>query len=415
MIRLPILHSLDVSGYGLYPGRDPDTPGLHINFAPGLTLVLGTNGLGKTTLVTMLYRLLTGPYDIPVLSQDRDLGQANLEPRPLRPNLLRAFAQRVSDNAANASARLVFHIGGEEVTVERDLRNLALRSFKVGDSAPRKEEAFFQEQIVRLANISAFSDWILLLRYMVFYFEDRRSLVWDPTAQRQLLRILFLEPNSSRDWAQREREILEADTRVRNLRAVTTREERSFANDEALIASEPDIRQLLKELEPLQRDSNESLEQCNFELSDVESNYEAARLQFLTLQQRRESQYRAIERARLRIVNDQLPRFSDSARYILVQLLTGADCLVCGNNVPSVREAMEARIDGSECIVCGSHLSADLVQWQADSDGDSTDPDVRTLEDSDLQLEAARDALQQAEDIRNPNHHQDSWVANRNC
>ena len=60
MVNLPILQSLDVVGYGLYPGDSPSNPGLHIRFAPGLTLVLGANGLGKTTLVTMLYRLLVG-------------------------------------------------------------------------------------------------------------------------------------------------------------------------------------------------------------------------------------------------------------------------------------------------------------------------------------------------------------------
>ena len=67
MINLPILHSFDVSEYGLFPGGGSDAPGLHIGFSPGLTLVLGANGLGKTTLVMMLYRMLTGPYDIPVL------------------------------------------------------------------------------------------------------------------------------------------------------------------------------------------------------------------------------------------------------------------------------------------------------------------------------------------------------------
>lgn len=41
--------------------------GASVTEAPGLTLVLGANGLGKTTLVTMLFRLLTGPSDITAL------------------------------------------------------------------------------------------------------------------------------------------------------------------------------------------------------------------------------------------------------------------------------------------------------------------------------------------------------------
>ncbi len=60
MINLPVFDRLDVTNYGLFPGKQ-DEPGLHVPFIPGLTLVLGANGLGKTTLVTMLYRMLTGP------------------------------------------------------------------------------------------------------------------------------------------------------------------------------------------------------------------------------------------------------------------------------------------------------------------------------------------------------------------
>ena len=98
MINLPILHSLDITGYGLYPGS-PASPGLHIQFSPGLTLVLGTNGLGKSTLITMLYRLMTGPYDIPALLGGTDLGTANLRATTLRDQIRRTFAHRVADGA----------------------------------------------------------------------------------------------------------------------------------------------------------------------------------------------------------------------------------------------------------------------------------------------------------------------------
>ena len=78
MIRFPIFESLDVEGYGMFPGR-ASRPGLHIALQPGLTLVLGANGLGKTTLVTLLYRMCTGPYEIPGLAGSAALGNRSLE------------------------------------------------------------------------------------------------------------------------------------------------------------------------------------------------------------------------------------------------------------------------------------------------------------------------------------------------
>ena len=401
MIDLPLLQSLHVTGYGLYPGDKPETPGLHVRFAPGLTLVLGANGLGKTTLVTMLYRLLTGPSDIPVLLRSADLGTASLQVTELSGSIRRTFAQRVADHAAQASARLVFNVGGKEVSVERNLRDLSLRSFSVGESAAAKDERQYQEEMVSLANVSTFGDWILLLRYIVFYFEDRRSLVWDPSAQRQLLRILFLKPDEAQYWTEREREILEADTRIRNMRAVATGEEQNLAADESLAASEPEIREELGELEQHQRNDNESLDEINSSLSDIEARHERARVRFLTLEQERESQYRELERTQLLAVNARLPQHSDSARYILAQLLTKAECLVCGNSVPSVMESMESRIRSDECIVCGSDLTMVPDQIPVDLSNERVSRGEENLKALDAELEAARNTLEESEGQRN--------------
>jgi hypothetical protein len=54
------------------------------------------------------------------------------------------------------------------------------------------DEDSYQRHILKHAGVSSFADWILLLRHLTFYFEDRRTLVWDPSAQRQLLRLLVL-------------------------------------------------------------------------------------------------------------------------------------------------------------------------------------------------------------------------------
>ena len=47
MVHFPILHQMQVDNFGLFPGSDEHTPGPHIDFQPGLTLIVGANGLGK--------------------------------------------------------------------------------------------------------------------------------------------------------------------------------------------------------------------------------------------------------------------------------------------------------------------------------------------------------------------------------
>ena len=400
MINLPILHSLDITGYGLYPGS-PASPGLHIQFSPGLTLVLGTNGLGKSTLITMLYRLMTGPYDIPALLGGTDLGTANLRATTLRDQIRRTFAHRVADGAATANGLLVFDVGGEKVSVERNLRDLSVREFKVGNSPPSSDENHYQTEMARLAHVSSFGDWILLLRYIQFYFEDRRSLVWDTSAQRQLLRILFLEPEKAHEWTSRERQILEADTRVRNTSAVVTGQRRALASDEALTKNEPEIREQLGKLELDQQIARDALVNKDSRLDDVEAEYQRSRLRFLHLDQRRESVYRELEQAQLLAINTRLPSHSDSARYIYAQLITENDCLVCGNTVPAVAETIELHMRCNECIVCGSDLAPDIVEVSPGMADEQINLKEEDLHATELELESARQSLADYESERN--------------
>ena len=98
MINFPVFEHIDISGYGLFPGT-VDSEGLHINFRPGLTLVLGANGLGKTTLINIIYRLLTGPFDISGLKSKSEVGYGSLSPTRLSYQERRTFGARVMDGA----------------------------------------------------------------------------------------------------------------------------------------------------------------------------------------------------------------------------------------------------------------------------------------------------------------------------
>jgi energy-coupling factor transporter ATP-binding protein EcfA2 len=107
MINFPIFDKLDIDGYGLYPGTKT-SPGLHFDFQPGLTLIVGANGLGKTTLITIMYRLLTGPTDIPGLLGRSELGNIDLAVKRIPAGDRRMFADRVVGGAKTSNARLAF-------------------------------------------------------------------------------------------------------------------------------------------------------------------------------------------------------------------------------------------------------------------------------------------------------------------
>lgn len=278
MISFPIFERIDISGYGLFPGTAEEA-GLHVTFQPGLTLVLGANGLGKTTLVTIAYRLMTGPFDIPGLDSRGDLGYTRLIPTRLPPSDRKMFGERVVDNARNATASMSFSLGPNNVVINRRLSDLSLIRFEVnGQQLSLEEQGSFQTKICELVGVTSFGDWILLLRYLIFYFEDRRALVWDPSAQRQLLRMLFLPPDIAKQWSDDERIILELDSRMRNLSAALYREERALSSNEMRAETSADARVKLKTLEDQQKNDTEMHERLESEYLDVENARQYARL-----------------------------------------------------------------------------------------------------------------------------------------
>jgi energy-coupling factor transporter ATP-binding protein EcfA2 len=101
MIAFPVCERLQIEGYGLFPGPNKDHQ-VDISLNPGLTLVLGANGLGKTTLITLLFRLLTGPSDLRDRSGD-SIGTTSLSPVTLPTERRREFADRVHDGAEHAT------------------------------------------------------------------------------------------------------------------------------------------------------------------------------------------------------------------------------------------------------------------------------------------------------------------------
>ncbi len=224
-------------------------------------------------------------------------------------------------------------------------------------------------------------------------------MVWDPSAQRQILRILFLPDDIARKWTNDERAILQLDSRMRNLRATLNREERDFSSNEAKATTSPDIRAALKSLEALQQNDTQSREQLEDELLEIETARHNARLRVLRAEQEQEARYRKVERSKLLAISAHFPTLSETARYIMAQLLTQHECLVCGHHVPDITAEYRDRIEHRQCVICGSDLSS--VNGSANGKTAASDIDMKQavieLDKINDELLGAHKALEVAE------------------
>ncbi len=364
MISIPVLERLSVNGYGLYPGS-VSKPGLNTRFQPGLTLILGANGLGKSTLVLLLYRMCTGPNDIRGLGQG-ELGNRQFTISRISQRDQRSFAARVHDDAVNADASIAISFGDRTLEFTRSLRNLEITSLEVDGQPLMPNEDMFQQSILEATGLTVFSDWILILQYLVFNFEARRSLVWDRNAQRQLLRLLFLSPTESSTWLQLEREILQLDTRWRNLQAAVTKEEKTLDERVHGNRDSSNVKRRIDALSALQEVEEAQLESARERLPSIEADRDSARLEHLRAMEERESAYRNVEHVRLSQLQAAFPAYEDTAKYILSQILASETCLVCGSEVPHLAVELERRITGAECVICATPVDRPSAEPQGD-------------------------------------------------
>ena len=236
MNRFPVLHRLVVRNYRLYPGT-AGSSGIDFNFQNGISLLAGINGLGKTTLINLIFRLLVGPFELP-----KDAGSARFG-AAAKANVINwtgrttFFPQRVADKAQNATAELTFSVGDRLFRVKRAMNNLRLLecTCDANQLITSSDEASYQFSLCAAADAGQFVDFLTAVKYLTFFNEERRDILWDEQAQRQFFRILFTRPDEARQWIDVEQQINSADSRARNISASVYQMDQDLKAGESLL------------------------------------------------------------------------------------------------------------------------------------------------------------------------------------
>ncbi|MBX3587768.1 MAG: AAA family ATPase [Ramlibacter sp.] len=350
MIHFPVLDRVSVVNYALYVGR-PEAPGLHHVFQPGVNVIVGINGLGKTTLLNILLRALTGPFDSP---PGDELGEKK---RRLVPADRHWFRRRVPNDAVDARVTIEFQVGEQVFQVERSLANLDLLTLwidqrKVELDKPVELEAAYQQRVSTAAGLSSFDDFVFLLRYVVFFLEDRRSLVWDPAAQGEILGMLFGEQDGNRQrYVEVFNDLLSKDSEYRNMLSVVNKREKELRKQASSIEG-GQIDMLTKQLDEL-RDQVETLSDRKAELATERD----------SLRDQIENRRRDIHDKRASLAVDLnrfyesfFPQVGEAGRYLLSHFEAESGCLVCGTRTPEAVARVNAKLHMNTCPVCESPI-----------------------------------------------------------
>jgi energy-coupling factor transporter ATP-binding protein EcfA2 len=360
MLQLPTFSRLRIEGYGLFPGKIPGK-GLSWDFEKGVCLIAGINGLGKTTLITMLLRLFTGPYDLTSDGLPQKLESIIPEfPIILKQRERLFFAQRVADHAKDAVVTLKVSFNKRVVEVGRRLSDLRLLTFILDDEAldlgsnEKDRESAYQSQMCALFDLSSFVDVLLVLHHVVFFKEGRAGALWDENAQRHILRALFFPKELAAQVARGERRVQQLDSNARNISAAAYQLEKRLkqARAESLDSSEKSL-ELASERVLLQADTKQQ-ERLDSLLVDLDDQRKDARRELEQSKIAREESETEVERIKFAMLERLFPSMEDAVKLVLIKALSTGECLVCGSETRQRLIEVERQLAVGTCPVCGA-------------------------------------------------------------
>jgi hypothetical protein len=347
LAHFPFIESLHVDDYRLYPGKNG--LGLRADFGSGPWIILGVNGLGKSTLLLMLRYVLVGSVRV------RSAGFAG-ETRDLLSADARMFASRVLDGAKDARAQLTVRVGPRRFVVTRRLENLALVSFSVdGIAHEDATEERYRAALADAFEITDFANVVRLVDRMVFTFlENEAALIWDTASQYEIFRALVLKQEDATRLRDLEGTIVSADSAARNLNAVLYGIMKRQDKERTLQANAATVKAQLASANAdlAEAQEREGKLQAENELADVRRSDGRTRL--FKAERAMDDAEGIYEQAKFAVLSAALSKATPTQQYVILKLLSENECIACGAKAIEAVSELERRSSEGRCLICGS-------------------------------------------------------------
>ena len=219
-INFPVYEKVLIDDYQMFPGTN--CSGIAHEFIPGMHLVVGVNGLGKSTIVMMLYHGIVGPASV----RNEDYGVPRPEVVPNR--FLDRFSRRVADGAKSSRLSLAFSLGKQRFKVTRSLLDLSIEEWQLNEITQEIDNLTYMNALTSAMNVASFADVLTILNVVVFMFEERSLLTWTPNTQRNVLRALFMPSDEADALSERAQKVAQANSAYRNFLTIANREKRKL-------------------------------------------------------------------------------------------------------------------------------------------------------------------------------------------
>jgi DNA repair exonuclease SbcCD ATPase subunit len=345
-LHFPVLRSLRIAEYQLFPGVEAE--GFAHKFSPGVTVIVGVNGLGKTTMLNMVFRSLVGFYE-PVKFDPYDPTGGS---RRMVWKDTNYFSERTMDDARTATVTAEFVFGEETVRVVRRLDTLSISELRRNGDQVIGNQEDLQQSIVEVSGAGSLYDFFFVVRSLIFFLEDKVSLIWNPRGQFEIFRILLLDTTGAQEIATQGDQIRRLDSKYRNQRVhynkaveALEKQQEEAEHKDSVFAKAKQKRVDVNALEQKEASRRRELEKRLSRKMSVLEKREKNRLELEQKQRHREGLIESF-------FSRAFPELPAIVSNVLNHLIAGNGCLVCGTKSPKSSKRFRALAVKGTCPFC---------------------------------------------------------------
>lgn len=383
---LPSLKKLQIKNFSLFPGDLNFT----YDFIQGINIVIGGNGVGKTTFLNIIKYALIGLYKKGIDVKRREY--RGVEYRyDKRVNLPYTYFSNRMDSSASynkeAEVTLTFKVDKKSFEITRDLFSPTIKKVLVRDG--NKESALtgkiisqydfdnlfsnreknvtalretlqwqYEEELGNASGHDSFDNIIVLVNDVLFFSEHRETIMWDGPFQNKFSSIYFIEPKLLKqlEKAQLDGKYYDSLSRHKSedIRAIN----KIFENIKDTDSKNKGYKDLIADIEKLKKNVDSGFkqlkriqnerDQTEVRISKLhtEKNQFSKTLELFEIQKRKEENV---------IFTDLFEKVTPKYYDYLKSLKSSGDCPLCNNELP---QGMFERIrnDDIHCMMCGNNI-----------------------------------------------------------
>lgn len=290
---LPKISEVCIEGYDLY--KCP----MHIDFSKKLNIVLGTNGLGKTSLLTMIQYSVIGPYCGEL--KTRNYGGEQKKRRPMYEKGF--FRNRMTKINKEAYVLVKYVINSDSYEVYHSLYEHKLRKVifngeeLTGDVVGYEtyETAYFgkkevskylinnyHQKLMKSTGLPDENSLIIMMNEIMFFTEDREYIFWNENTSKLLIAKYFMDAEQYAKYEEAQQLVKMYDSQAR-LKSYEMSFIKKFLGDEVLENKDIDKDEAVEKLSTLQKEISrvqEKLRKLNAQYNEEDKKRIENRIQY---------------------------------------------------------------------------------------------------------------------------------------